>query len=145
MFWTKTSCAAFLANYDLKYSVRVTFQNLPYDLPPWSVSILPDCKTVVFNTAKVKENILFHQWITKKFPIFSLKFDFYLWTGCFTRLASKDDCCQQCILLAVVQRRNTFRKLWCCIYQRWAVGTDKCHQRCYRLLVVYDRVSSCDC
>nr|ACC78255.1 beta-galactosidase [Carica papaya] len=53
VFWTKTSCAAFLANYDLKYSVRVTFQNLPYDLPPWSVSILPDCKTVVFNTAKV--------------------------------------------------------------------------------------------
>ena len=47
------ACAAFLSNYDPTYSVRVTYQNLPYDLPPWSVSILPDCKTVVFNTAKV--------------------------------------------------------------------------------------------
>uniref|UniRef100_A0A0A0LYV5 beta-galactosidase n=1 Tax=Cucumis sativus TaxID=3659 RepID=A0A0A0LYV5_CUCSA len=46
-------CAAFLANYDPSTSVRVTFGNHPYDLPPWSVSILPDCKTVVFNTAKV--------------------------------------------------------------------------------------------
>ncbi|KAL2501329.1 Beta-galactosidase 12 [Forsythia ovata] len=44
-------CAAFLSNYDPKYSVRVNFQNLPYNLPPWSVSILPDCKTVVYNTA----------------------------------------------------------------------------------------------
>lgn len=47
------ACAAFLSNYDPTYSVRVMYQNLPYDLPPWSVSILPDCKTVVFNTAKV--------------------------------------------------------------------------------------------
>nr|AAK40304.1 beta-galactosidase [Capsicum annuum] len=47
------ACAAFLSNYDAKYSVRVSFQNLPYDLPPWSISILPDCKTVVYNTAKV--------------------------------------------------------------------------------------------
>ncbi|XP_050937297.1 beta-galactosidase isoform X1 [Cucumis melo] len=46
-------CAAFLANYDPSTSVRVIFGNHPYDLPPWSVSILPDCKTVVFNTAKV--------------------------------------------------------------------------------------------
>lgn len=47
------ACAAFLSNYDPTYSVRVTYQNFPYDLPPWSVSILPDCKTVVYNTAKV--------------------------------------------------------------------------------------------
>lgn len=47
------ACAAFLANYDPSYSVRVTYQNFPYDLPAWSVSILPDCKTVVYNTAKV--------------------------------------------------------------------------------------------
>ncbi|KAF7148352.1 hypothetical protein RHSIM_Rhsim03G0232400 [Rhododendron simsii] len=31
----------------------VTFQNKQYDLPPWSVSILPDCKTAVFNTARI--------------------------------------------------------------------------------------------
>lgn len=47
------NCAAFLSNYDSKYSVKVTFQNKPYDLPPWSISILPDCKTAVYNTAKV--------------------------------------------------------------------------------------------
>uniref|UniRef100_A0A0A0LWT7 beta-galactosidase n=1 Tax=Cucumis sativus TaxID=3659 RepID=A0A0A0LWT7_CUCSA len=47
------SCAAFLANYDASSSATVTFGNNQYDLPPWSVSILPDCKSVIFNTAKV--------------------------------------------------------------------------------------------
>ncbi|XP_022966884.1 beta-galactosidase-like [Cucurbita maxima] len=47
------SCAAFLANYDASSSARVSFGNNQYDLPPWSVSILPDCKTAIFNTAKV--------------------------------------------------------------------------------------------
>ncbi|CAN4094483.1 unnamed protein product [Withania somnifera] len=47
------ACASFLSNYDSKYSVKVTFQNRPYDLPPWSISILPDCKTAVYNTAQV--------------------------------------------------------------------------------------------
>lgn len=47
------ACAAFLANYDPKSSAKVTFGNTQYDLPPWSVSILPDCKNVVFNTARI--------------------------------------------------------------------------------------------
>lgn len=47
-------CAAFLSNYDEKSSVRVMFNNMHYNLPPWSVSILPDCRNVVFNTAKVR-------------------------------------------------------------------------------------------
>ncbi|KAG4952088.1 hypothetical protein JHK85_045955 [Glycine max] len=46
-------CAAFLSNYDSKSSARVMFNNMHYNLPPWSVSILPDCRNVVFNTAKV--------------------------------------------------------------------------------------------
>ncbi|KAL2520473.1 Beta-galactosidase 3 [Forsythia ovata] len=46
-------CAAFLANYDTKSAVRVMFNNMHYNLPPWSISILPDCRNVVFNTAKV--------------------------------------------------------------------------------------------
>ncbi|KAG5062218.1 hypothetical protein JHK85_003401 [Glycine max] len=46
-------CAAFLSNYDSKSSARVMFNNMHYSLPPWSVSILPDCRNVVFNTAKV--------------------------------------------------------------------------------------------
>ncbi|ESW08032.1 hypothetical protein PHAVU_009G012700 [Phaseolus vulgaris] len=48
------TCAAFLANYNAKSAATVTFNNRNYDLPPWSISILPDCKTDVFNTAKVK-------------------------------------------------------------------------------------------
>ncbi|KAL7206777.1 hypothetical protein ACSBR2_019481 [Camellia fascicularis] len=46
-------CAAFLSNYHLDTTSRVTFRGVHYDLPPWSISILPDCKNVVFNTAKV--------------------------------------------------------------------------------------------
>lgn len=48
------TCAAFLANYNAKSAATVTFNNRNYDLPPWSISILPDCKTDVFNTAKVR-------------------------------------------------------------------------------------------
>lgn len=47
-------CAAFLSNYNPKAAARVTFNNRQYKLPPWSISILPDCKNVVFNTAKVR-------------------------------------------------------------------------------------------
>ncbi|KAI6679621.1 hypothetical protein NL676_033502 [Syzygium grande] len=53
VFKAGSGCAAFLANYDTKYSVRVNFGNGQYDLPPWSISILPDCKTAVYNTARV--------------------------------------------------------------------------------------------
>ncbi|PPD99769.1 hypothetical protein GOBAR_DD03175 [Gossypium barbadense] len=46
-------CAAFLSNYDTKFAARVLFNNMHYNLPPWSISILPDCRNAVFNTAKV--------------------------------------------------------------------------------------------
>ncbi|KAL8146036.1 hypothetical protein AgCh_003971 [Apium graveolens] len=45
-------CAAFLSNYDSKSAARVLFNDKHYNLPPWSISILPDCHNVVFNTAK---------------------------------------------------------------------------------------------
>uniref|UniRef100_A0ACD5Z5X0 Uncharacterized protein n=1 Tax=Avena sativa TaxID=4498 RepID=A0ACD5Z5X0_AVESA len=49
------SCAAaFLSNYHLNSAVKVRFNGRHYDLPAWSISILPDCKTAVFNTATVK-------------------------------------------------------------------------------------------
>ncbi|MCD9645778.1 Beta-galactosidase 6 [Datura stramonium] len=49
-----TKCSAFLVNTDSgNKSVAVRFRNLTYQLPPKSISILPDCKTVTFNTAKV--------------------------------------------------------------------------------------------
>ncbi|XP_021667108.2 beta-galactosidase 5 isoform X2 [Hevea brasiliensis] len=47
------SCAAFLSNYHANSATRVMFNNMHYDLPPWSISILPDCRNVVFNTARV--------------------------------------------------------------------------------------------
>ncbi|KAM7254583.1 hypothetical protein ACFE04_003963 [Oxalis oulophora] len=47
------ACAAFLANYHQSSYAKVTFGNEHYNLPPWSISILPDCKNTVYNTARV--------------------------------------------------------------------------------------------
>ncbi|KAF5941912.1 hypothetical protein HYC85_019554 [Camellia sinensis] len=49
----KSTCSAFLANIDDHNAAAVTFFGQVYTLPPWSVSILPDCRNTVFNTAKV--------------------------------------------------------------------------------------------
>ncbi|GAV79404.1 hypothetical protein CFOL_v3_22869 [Cephalotus follicularis] len=46
-------CASFLSNYDTKSGARVLFNNMHYNLPPWSINILLDCRNVVFNIAKV--------------------------------------------------------------------------------------------
>ncbi|XP_022157753.1 beta-galactosidase 10 [Momordica charantia] len=48
------ACAAFIANVDEKDDKTVQFRNVSYNLPAWSVSILPDCKNVVFNTAMIR-------------------------------------------------------------------------------------------
>ncbi|KAG6717056.1 hypothetical protein I3842_04G078300 [Carya illinoinensis] len=45
-------CVAFLTNHD-GHNVTVQFQNASFELLPKSISILPDCKNVIFNTAKV--------------------------------------------------------------------------------------------
>ncbi|WMV16098.1 hypothetical protein MTR67_009483 [Solanum verrucosum] len=50
---SSNDCAAFLANYGNTSDANVTFNGKSYFLPAWSVSILPDCKNVIFNTAKV--------------------------------------------------------------------------------------------
>ncbi|KAG4972499.1 hypothetical protein AAZX31_13G332100 [Glycine max] len=47
------ACAAFLANYNPKSYATVAFGNMHYNLPPWSISILPNCKNTVYNTARV--------------------------------------------------------------------------------------------
>jgi hypothetical protein len=71
VYYTSSSvCAAFLANYDTKSAATVTFGNGQYDLPPWSVSILPDCKTEVFNTARIGAKS-FHRRMTPT----NIKFD----------------------------------------------------------------------
>ncbi|GAB4847486.1 Beta-galactosidase 3 [Ancistrocladus abbreviatus] len=54
VFYPETGvCAAFLENNDPNSAVKVLFNNMHYNLPPRSISILPDCRNVVFNTAKV--------------------------------------------------------------------------------------------
>ncbi|KAB2614289.1 beta-galactosidase 8-like precursor [Pyrus ussuriensis x Pyrus communis] len=53
VYKTGSACAAFLANSDTKSDATVTFNGNSYHLPAWSVSILPDCKNVVLNTAKI--------------------------------------------------------------------------------------------
>ncbi|XP_057419693.1 beta-galactosidase 6-like isoform X2 [Lotus japonicus] len=46
-------CAAFLVNDDNVNVFTVQFRNRSYQLPPKSISILPDCQNVTFNTATV--------------------------------------------------------------------------------------------
>ena len=40
---------------DAENDKDVIFMNRSYHVPAWSVSILPDCKNVAFNTAKVND------------------------------------------------------------------------------------------
>ncbi|ESW32708.1 hypothetical protein PHAVU_001G010900 [Phaseolus vulgaris] len=65
------ACAAFLANYHSNSAARVTFNNRKYDLPPWSISILPDCKTDVFNTARVRFQTTKIQMLPSNSKLFS--------------------------------------------------------------------------
>ncbi|CAN1334340.1 Beta-galactosidase 9 [Linum perenne] len=71
VYENQSSCSAFIANIDEHKIVTVSFRGQSYVLPPWSVSILPDCKNVVFNTAKV----------TAQTSIKSVEFDLPLASG----------------------------------------------------------------
>ncbi|KAK8707923.1 hypothetical protein V6N13_058974 [Hibiscus sabdariffa] len=71
VFSSKGSCAAFLSNYHTKSAVRVIFNDRHYNLPPWSISILPDCRNVVFNTAKVRVKTSHTQMLPTSSKLFS--------------------------------------------------------------------------
>lgn len=47
------TCSAFLSNNHTTNANIIKFRGTDYFLPPKSISILPDCKTVVFNTQQV--------------------------------------------------------------------------------------------
>ncbi|XP_058089918.1 beta-galactosidase 6-like [Magnolia sinica] len=65
---SKGECAALLSNSNRTNSATVNFRNSSYELPPRSISILPDCKNVVFNTAKVSvQSTIRSATATKKF------------------------------------------------------------------------------
>ncbi|XP_042758061.1 beta-galactosidase 15 [Lactuca sativa] len=55
-----TGC--FLSNTNTTSDARVSFQGAIYDIPAWSVSVLPDCKNEVYNTAKVNTET----WVIEK-------------------------------------------------------------------------------
>ncbi|XP_010253630.1 PREDICTED: beta-galactosidase 8 [Nelumbo nucifera] len=58
VYKTSGVCAAFLANVGTQSAATVNFNGNSYTLPAWSVSILPDCKNVVFNTAKINSQAM---------------------------------------------------------------------------------------
>ncbi|KAI3849823.1 hypothetical protein MKW98_026737 [Papaver atlanticum] len=51
-------CSAFLANTGTQSDATVNFNGNSYHLPAWSVSILPDCKNVIFNSAKINSQVV---------------------------------------------------------------------------------------
>ncbi|XP_047165033.1 beta-galactosidase 6-like [Vigna umbellata] len=53
VFEEEGKCVAFLVNNDDVNMFDVQFRNRSYKLPPKSISILPDCQNVTFNTATV--------------------------------------------------------------------------------------------
>ncbi|KAJ4838845.1 Beta-galactosidase 15 [Turnera subulata] len=53
IYATETASSCFLGNTNTSSDITVTFQGNQYEVPAWSVSILPDCKIVGYNTAKV--------------------------------------------------------------------------------------------
>ncbi|KAL3840818.1 hypothetical protein ACJIZ3_025409 [Penstemon smallii] len=77
------ACAAFIANYDQHFFAKVWFGNMDYDLPPWSISILPDCKNAVYNTAMIGSQ-------SAEMKMTSVKRDFY-WQSYVEDTSSYDD------------------------------------------------------
>lgn len=76
---SSNKCAAFLANYDSELDANVTFNGNLYFLPAWSVSILPDCKNVIFNTAKVvSQRILAHTTTANKLILSATSWSWYM-------------------------------------------------------------------
>lgn len=59
-------CAAFLANFGTS-DATVNFSGNSYSLPAWSVSILPDCKNVVLNTAKINSMTMLPSFTRQSF------------------------------------------------------------------------------
>lgn len=50
------TCAAFLINNHAKLPAVINYKGKDYHLPLRSISILPDCKTLVYNTYDVTSN-----------------------------------------------------------------------------------------
>ncbi|XP_076894152.1 beta-galactosidase 8-like [Bidens hawaiensis] len=67
VYKTSSTCAAFLANFDTQKDATVNYNGNSYRLPAWSVSILPDCKNVVYNTAKINSVTTIRRFVATSF------------------------------------------------------------------------------
>ncbi|OEL22172.1 Beta-galactosidase 7 [Dichanthelium oligosanthes] len=54
VFETESKCVAFLVNFEKNQMPKVTFRHISFQLAPKSISILSDCRRVVYETAKIK-------------------------------------------------------------------------------------------
>ncbi|KAJ1411171.1 Glycoside hydrolase, family 35 [Sesbania bispinosa] len=97
------ACAAFLANYNPKSYATVAFGNMHYNLPPWSISILPDCKNTVYNTARVGSQSA--QMKMTRVPIHGG----LSWQGFNEETASTDD--SSFTMTGLLEQLNTTRDL----------------------------------
>ncbi|VVB09607.1 unnamed protein product [Arabis nemorensis] len=70
-------CAAFLANNNTRESNTVKFKGQDYVLPSRSISILPDCKTVVYNTAQIVAQHSWRNYVKSEKTSKGLKFETY--------------------------------------------------------------------
>lgn len=55
MYATQKVSSCFFGNSNTTNDATFTYGGTEYTVPAWSVSILPDCKKEVYNTAKVIE------------------------------------------------------------------------------------------
>ncbi|XP_010437540.1 PREDICTED: beta-galactosidase 11-like [Camelina sativa] len=72
------SCAAFLANNNTEAAETIKFRGRDYVIAPRSISILPDCKTVVYNTAQIVSQHTARNFMKSKKA--NKKFDFKVFT-----------------------------------------------------------------
>ncbi|CAN0846104.1 Beta-galactosidase 14 [Linum grandiflorum] len=73
----KNVCAAFLTNNNTKVAATVEFRGKEYYLPSSSVSILPDCKTVVYNTNTVVSQHNARNFVRSRLANLKLKWEMY--------------------------------------------------------------------
>jgi len=64
----KSTC--FIGNAHQSKDATINFRNNEYTIPAWSVSILPNCSSEAYNTAKVMRIILKIVIIIKKILFF---------------------------------------------------------------------------
>ncbi|KAF8406894.1 hypothetical protein HHK36_006015 [Tetracentron sinense] len=94
------ACAAFLANYDPNSFAKVAFGNMHYNLPPWSISILPDCENTVFNTARVGAQ-------SAQMKMVPVSREGFSWQSYNEETASYDD--NSIVMVGLMEQINTTR------------------------------------